>query len=85
MYKLDNGNLIKAPKFVHHEIDGVEVVTSNPPADVLARFGYKPLQEEQKPEISGNQALKEVLEDKGDVIVRRWEIIDLPDLEDFAE
>ena len=79
MYKLENGILIKAPKAVHRKIDGVEFITSNPTDEILAGLGYKHLEEQEKPEIGENQTLKEALDDSGATIVRRWEVIDLPE------
>lgn len=79
MYKLENGNLIKAPKAVRRQVNGVEFITSNPTDEILAGLGYKHLEEQEKPEIGENQTLKEVLEERGGSIVRRWEVIDLPE------
>ena len=56
----------------------MEFITSNPTDEILAGLGYKHLEEQEKPEIGENQALKEVLEERGGSIVRRWEVIDLP-------
>lgn len=82
MYKLENGNLIKAPKSVHRQIDGVEFITSNPTEEILVGLGYKHLEEQEKPEITKYQLINEVLDDSGATIVRRWEVTDKPIIND---
>lgn len=82
MYKLENGNLIKAPKAVHRQINGVEFITSNPTDEILAGLGYKHLEEQEKPEITKYQLINEVLDDSGTTIVRRWEISEKPIIND---
>ena len=82
MYKLENGNLIKAPKAVHRQIDGVEFITTNPTDEILAGLGYKYLEEQEKPEITKYQLIAEVLEERGGSIVRRWEVTDKPIIND---
>lgn len=82
MYKLENGNLIKAPKAVHRQVDGVEFITSNPTEEILAGLGYKHLEEQEKPEITQYQLIAEVLDDSGTTIVRRWEVTDKPIIND---
>lgn len=82
MYKLENGILIKAPKSVHRQIDGVEFITSNPTDEILAGLGYKHLKEQEKPEITKYQLITEVLDDSGATIVRRWEVTDKPIIND---
>lgn len=82
MFKLQNGNLIKAPKVVHRQIDGVEFITSNPTDEILAELGYKYLEEQEKPEITKYQLINEVLDDSGDTIIRRWEVTEKPIIND---
>ena len=81
MYKIENGKLVKAPKAVHHIEDGVEMVTTNATEAFLAELGYKHLEEQEKPEITDYQMLKEVFED-GPTIIKRYEVVDKPIIND---
>lgn len=81
MYKIENGKLVKAPKAVHHIEDGVEMVTTNATEAFLAGLGYKHLEEQEKPEITQYQLLKEVFED-GPTIIKRYEVVDKPIIND---
>lgn len=82
MYKLENGILVKAPKSVHRIIKGKEYFTTNASEEILRAEGYKPLEEQQKPEITQYQLLKEVLEDRSNVIVKRYEVLEKPIIND---
>ena len=78
MYKIENGILVKAPKAVHHIVNGVEMITTNATETLLFSLGYKHLIEQEKPEITEHQMLKEVFED-GPTIVKRYEVVEIPD------
>ena len=82
MYKLENGNLIKAPNAVRRTINGKDYITTNPTTDILAGLGYKHLEEQEKPEITKYQLINEVLDDSGTTIVRRWEVTNKPIIND---
>jgi len=81
MYKIENGKLVKAPKAVHHIEDGVEMVTTNATESFLAGLGYKHLEEQEVPETTEYQMIKEVFED-GPTIVKRYEVVDKPIIND---
>lgn len=82
MYKLENGKLIVAPKVIHRQIQGKEFITTNATEDILTQEGYKYLEEQEKPEITKYQLIKEVLTDNGSTITRTWEVTDKPIIED---
>lgn len=78
MYKLENGILAKAPKAVHHDIEGVEFITTNPTEELLRSLGYKTLVEQEKPEITQYQLITEHFTETDDTITKGWEITEKP-------
>lgn len=78
MYKLENGILAKAPKAVHHDIEGVEFITTNPTEELLRSLGYKTLVEQEKPEITQYQLITERFTETDDTITKDWEITEKP-------
>lgn len=68
--KLENGQLIPAPGEVRQ--DGMVIM--NPGPEILGPMGYKPVEYEERPEITtpGND-LREVYTDNGDRIRVGWE------------
>ena len=81
MYKLENGNLIKAPNAVRRTINGKDYITTNPTTDILAELGYKPLVEEGKPELGENEACRAVLTEPEDKIVKSWDVYEVEEAE----
>ena len=57
------------------------MVTTNATEAFLAGLGYKRLEEQEKPEITQYQLLKEVFED-GPTITKRYEVVDKPIIND---
>ena len=82
MYKLENGNLVKAPNAIHHIEEGVEMVTTNPTDEMLLDAGYKYLEVEEKPEITQYQLINEVLTESGNTITKSYEIVNKPIIND---
>lgn len=76
MYKLEDGKLIEAPKYVR--MNGR--IYTNPSESILRQAGYKPLIEEPYPEnLSDNQyAVKKYIE-TDDAIVLTWEVVEIVD------
>ena len=82
MYKLQDGNLIKAPRVVHRTINNKEYFTTNPTKELLASLGYKTLEEEQKPEINQYQLINTVFKEEETKIIKKYEITDKPVIND---
>ena len=81
MWKIENGQLVAAPKAVHRTIEGKEYITTNPTEAILSELEYKHLTEQEKPAITEYQLITEVLED-GATIVKRYEVTDKPIIND---
>lgn len=83
LYKLENEKLVKAPKFVYHEVDGVKVVTSNPDDELLAELGYKPYAPVDMPEVDEHHYCVKRLVELDDRITDDWDILEI--VEETAE
>lgn len=75
MYKLVDGVLVKAPKYI--ELDGM--IISNPTDEELFRAGYKPLIEEPYPELDDKHYATKVYKETDEAIIQTWEIHEYPD------
>jgi len=79
--KLVEGNLKIAPKML--PADGVNVW--NPPAEMYAEAGYKPVAFTDEPEVPGGYHLEAGWEEKADAVVQAWALVEDPEEELAAE
>ena len=69
--KIVNGALVSAP----YKVTDGGYHYYNPPDAVLLRMGYKPVAEDPMPE--GEGMYEPHYEDLGEVIVKRWELVEV--------
>lgn len=81
MYKLIDGALVKAPKYI--ELEGM--IISNPTDEELCAAGYKPLIEEPYPEPDEKHYATKVYKETDEAIVQTWEIHEYPEVIEVVE
>lgn len=79
--KLIDGALTAAPK----KLPGDGVIVYNPPAEMYAAAGYKPVQFTEMPEAPSGYYYESGWEEQDDAIVQVWTLTPLPDDIDEAE
>ena len=77
-YKVENGQLIKAPK------NSLKLFIANPTEEQYRLFGYTDqIIEDEMPPVEEGKLLQEYYEQKDGVIYKHYNVIDIP--EDVAE
>jgi len=79
--KLIDGNLHIAPR----KLPGDGVIVYNPPAEMYAAQGWKPVQYTDPPEAPEGYYYESGWEEQTDAIVLTWALVPLPDDIDDAE
>lgn len=79
--KLIDGDLQFAPR----KLNGDGVVVYNPPAEMYAAQGWKPVEFTDAPEAPSGYYYESSWEEQDEEIVQTWHLVELPDEVDDAE
>ena len=75
-YKVENGQLIKAPE------KSLKIFIANPTEEQYKLFGYtNKIIEDERPEEQEGKYIEEYYEQKDGVIYKHYDVVDMPEIE----